>query len=60
MTLLDELEDSLKHYDHAEGDAHNTEEDSRLEPSRGRVVIVMCVVLHVYIIAPPQGDTSTK
>ena len=52
VTLLDELEDSLKHYDHAEGDTHGADEDDR----SGRKV-VMCVVLHVYIITPTQGYT---
>ena len=29
VTLLDELEDSLKHDDHAEGDPHDTDEEDR-------------------------------
>ncbi len=52
MTLLDELEDSFQHDDHAEGDTHGADEEDR----SGRKV-VMCVVLHVYIIATGQGHT---
>jgi len=52
VTLLDELEDGLAHDDQASGDTHGADEDDR----SGRKV-VMCVVLHVYIITPTQGYT---
>ena len=52
MTLLDELEDSFQHDDHAEGDTTHTDEHDG-----GRGKVVMCVVLHVYIIATGQGHT---
>ena len=55
VTLLDELEDSLKHYDHAEGNAHGADEHNR-----GRGKVVVCVVLHVYIITPTQEYSRDK